>query len=118
MSDDRSLFDPPEDDHSKSARFWAFHRANPQVLQLVIREARILRARSGLDRVSIAMVWEHLRWLYAVKTERAADDFKLNDHHKAFYARMAMREAPDLEGFFELRSAEADADFRESGGPS
>lgn len=93
----RRVLSPLED------AFVAFHEANPHVLDLVVREARHLRDRSGLDHGSIGMVWEHLRWLYAVRTERADDDFTLNDHHRAFYARLAMHVAPDLAGFFETR---------------
>ena len=87
--------------------FRAFHKANPHVIELVIREARNLRDRSGLDRGAIGTVWEHLRWLYAVKTERAESDFNLNDHHRAYYARLAMQRAPDLAGFFETRRQES-----------
>lgn len=91
--------------------FREFHAANPHVLDLVIREARVLRDRSGLDHGAIGTVWEHLRWLYAVRTERAGDDFTLNDHYRAFYARLAMHVAPDLAGFFEVRVQRSGGQF-------
>ena len=34
--------------------------------------------------------------------------FKLNNNHRAFYARLLMAQEAELEGFFEVRSSVAD----------
>lgn len=86
--------------------FVAFHRDNPHVLDIVIREARRARA-AGSNVGGIRMIWERLRWLLTVET-KAPDGFKLNNNLHAFYARAAMAAAPDLAGFFVLRSSAAD----------
>jgi len=31
-------------------------------------------------------------------------DYSLNNSYRAFYARLIMRNAPDLDGFFEVRA--------------
>lgn len=82
--------------------FVAFHRANPQVLVEVIRLARDLKAR-GMSQGAIGLLWEELRRIYAVPTNRPDGEYRLNDHYRAYYARLAMHRAPDLAGFFELR---------------
>lgn len=82
--------------------FRAFHAANPHVLVEVVRLARDFKAR-GLTQGAIGLVWEELRRLYAIETTRREGEFRLNDHYRAYYARLAMFRAHDLDGFFELR---------------
>lgn len=81
--------------------FREFHAANPSVLDRVIEEARTLR-RAGMARCSVEFIFARLRWVDLVETRRT-DGYRLNDHHTAFYARLAMHVAADLAGFFEVR---------------
>lgn len=86
----------------------AFHLANPAVLDAVIEIAREAKAR-GYRTWSINGVFEILRWSRKYTALRMrlgvkdGDSFALNNNFRAFYARLAMREAPDLEGFFVTR---------------
>ena len=75
--------------------FSAFHAAHPEVLDAVIALARARRAE-GHKRYSIKAIFERLRWDGQVPD--------LNNNFHAFYARLAMETAPDLDGFFELRA--------------
>lgn len=91
-----------------SASFERFHQANPLVLEVLLRLAREWVAQGG-RRCGIALLLNVTRWELGLRTQ-SEDGFKLNDHHGAYYARLLMRIAPELEGLFELRRApEADA---------
>lgn len=80
--------------------FWRFHQENPQVYVELVRLARRLRDR-GSSRLSINMLFEVLRYRWALRTR--GDIFKLNNNYRSYYARMIMRREPDLRDAFELR---------------
>jgi hypothetical protein len=77
-----------------SKAFEEFHKLNPHVYRILVRLARRW-LRTGRQKGSIAM-------------STTDDEYKLNDHYKAFYARLIMWREPDLDGLFDLRAAEAD----------
>jgi len=85
---------------SLTERWVAWHRLNPHVLDAILRVARDLRRR-GFKRGSIWLVYNRLRWLYALQT--SGDEYKLNNSFAAYYARLTMRVDPGLAGFFALR---------------
>lgn len=80
--------------------FERFHAANPEIYDLLVKYARELRA-ARRRRGGIRMIWERMRWDLAIQTQ--GDSFKLNDHYTSFYARLIMRQEPDLDGFFSTR---------------
>ena len=80
--------------------FLEYHAAHPGVYDLLVSLARCCRA-SGMTQYGIASLFERVRWHYHV--DYGEGDFKLNNNHKAFYARMIMEREPDLRGFFETR---------------
>jgi hypothetical protein len=86
-------------------RFEAFHRRNPQVIYALTSVARDLK-RQGFRTASINLLFERLRWLYAVKTH--GDHYRLNNNYRAFYARLIMAAYPDLGDFFRVREQEVD----------
>lgn len=79
-------------------QFESFHKINPVVLDLIIRVARGLKSKYGFDQCGIAIIYERLRWLYAIQTQ--GGEYKLANAHRAFYARVVMALCKDLEGFF------------------
>lgn len=81
-------------------RFAAFHEANPHVYAHLRRLA--LDARRRGRQVGIKMLYEVLRWQYAMQT--SGDDFKLNNSYTSFYARLLMEQEPELAGYFETRT--------------
>ena len=87
-----------------SERFEAFHEANPHVARLLAAMALALRAQ-GRTRYGIKALVEALRYQDAVQTR--GDDFRTNSDFTAHYARLLMREHPELEGFFETREIRA-----------
>lgn len=86
-------------------RFEAFHEANPQVYEALVKMARKLVAM-GRKKIGIAMLFEVLRWNHAIRTVGDVD-FKLNDNFTSRYARLIASQEPDLAGVFELRQLKA-----------
>lgn len=82
------------------ARFWEMHAENPRVYQLFDKFAWMLIHR-GYQHHSADAVLHRIRWASAVEME--GDEFKINDHFSAYYARLWMRNNPDNRGFFRLR---------------
>ena len=85
---------------SKEQGFEAFHLANPHVYKSVVAVSLDLKER-GFRKGGMKMVFERLRWLYAIQT--VGEDYKLNNNYTAYYARLVMETVPDLDGFFETR---------------
>ena len=92
------VMDEPE---TLAERFATFHRENPHVYVELVRLARVLKSR-GHKKVGIAMLFEQLRWQYAMTTSDMSG-YKLNNSYRAHYARLIMEKETDLEGIFETR---------------
>ena len=83
--------------------FWQFHKENPHVYATLERLAFRLRNK-GVQRWGIKALWEVLRYEMAVATNADVSDYKLNNNHCPYYARLLMEKNPDdLAAFFELR---------------
>lgn len=89
--------------------FAIFHAENPHVF-IKLREIAIEAQRRGLSRFGIAALFERLRWVSQVET--VGDPYRLNNNHRAFYARLLMQEEPSLRGLFSTRSGRTDPDYR------
>lgn len=79
--------------------FDEFDRDNPHVYDLFVKYALEAKAR-GRTRFSISMITERIRWYTAIET--SDPDFKINNNHRAFYARKLM-EDPRFTGMFVVR---------------
>ena len=80
--------------------FQEFHRENPHVYGLFHRFA--MEAWSSERKAfSVAMIWERMRWYTLIETKD--ETYKLNNNHKAYYARLWMGLDPKREGFFRTR---------------
>ena len=82
-------------------KFLDFHEANPHIYDIIVQISRGLKAK-GFKRAGMKMIFERLRWLWAIQTQ--GDDYKLNNNYTAFYARKVMSEVPELQGFFKVRT--------------
>ena len=83
-------------------RFWKFHTDNPHVYAELVRLANVLKYR-GHKKIGIAMLFEQLRWQYAMTTSDMSG-YKLNNNYRAYYSRLIMETEPELAGFFETRN--------------
>lgn len=68
-----------------SRRFELFDAENPHIWELFKRFA-VQALKSGKDVLSIALITERIRWEVEVAGV-TGERFKLNNNHKAFYAR-------------------------------
>jgi len=95
-------------------QFERFHAANPHVFESIYQMTTQLHGR-GLSRGSMKMIFERLRWLYAIQT--MGETFRLNNNYTSYYARVVHAYDPSLEGFFEVRSQrdEYEPDLEELG---
>ena len=59
-------------------QFSAFHSANPHVYQ-ALRRLAVQMVRRGHRRIGIKMLFEVLRWQYAMSTVDPASEFTLNN---------------------------------------
>lgn len=87
-------------------RFREFHDANPHVYRILVDLAREWVRRTGRHRVGIRALMERARWELSIQTTDEAP--VLNNSWSPYYARLIMRQEPDLDGLFELRRAAAD----------
>lgn len=90
-----------EDKGNLQKHFEGFHRQNPHVLDLIMRIAVTLRHKKGFRKCGMRLIYNQLRWMYAIQTR--GDEYKLNDHHTPYYARVVMALRPDLVDFFNVR---------------
>jgi len=94
------LVQPDGTEETIEERFLRFHEANPHVYDTIVKIALDLKVR-GFRTSSINLIFERMRWLYAIKTQ--GEQYRLNNTYRAHYARMVMREHAELEGFFKTR---------------
>jgi hypothetical protein len=84
------------------ARWWTFHLAHPEVATALATRARALLDR-GHRHIGIAMLWETLRYETLLGAGPNQDTYRLNNTHRAYYARWLMETHADLAGVFETR---------------
>lgn len=89
---------------SNAAKFEEYHEANPRVFERMATEAMDWK-RAGHGKLGVGMLVAHIRWIGAVEKW---GDFKINENHGAYYARLMQIEYPELVGMFEMRASEAD----------
>ena len=87
-------------------KFRQFHQANPHVYARLRRLALDLK-RKGRSRYGINGLLEVVRWHMSMET--TDPEFKINNNHAPWYARLLMVREPELEGFFRTRTSKADA---------
>ncbi len=86
-------------------RFEEFHRRHPHIYRLLLTYAREAKQR-GFRQYAIKTIWELVRWHSDVITGTGAkEEFRLDNNYPSFYARLLMRNEPDLAGFFHTRES-------------
>ena len=86
-------------------RFTVFHEANPHVARaLEALAAQWLAA--GHSKVGMKALVERLRWEAGIATQ--GSEYRINNSHVAFYARLLLDRRPEWAGAIETRRALAD----------
>lgn len=88
--------------------FWAYHQSNPQIYSKLVEFARAAKL-AGRTRLGIAMLFERLRWDTMIGA--LGETTKLCNTYRAFYARLIMKNEPDLVDFFSTRVSQADSEI-------
>ncbi len=98
--------------NAREARFVKFHQEYPIVYNLWDRFTREAISK-GMKKIGAALIMERIRWETSIAIEDARPDgkkLKLNDHHKAYYSRLWMKNNPEHKGIFNTRGVEGDND--------
>lgn len=92
---------------SLEIEFLEYDKANPEVWSMFCRFAfdAIQRGRKTL---SVSLIIERIRWEVFIVTQ-SGDGFKINNNHRAFYARKFMKVHPEYNEIFRTRTSVADA---------
>lgn len=98
--------DEPEKPPTPAEKFEQFHHDNPAVYQALCDLARQWINSTGRRKIGIGALVERVRWDIAIAT--SDPDFKINNNHRPFYARLIMAQEPDLADVFDLRTSIAD----------
>jgi len=80
-------------------KFWQFHVDHPEVYRYLVQFARAWRRGRG-GPLGIGALFERVRWEIGIQSDVSP---KLNNNHRAFYARLIMERNSDLAGIFALR---------------
>ena len=81
-------------------KWWEYHKQNPHVYALVERFTFDVINRR-FKNYSINSIFERIRWHTDIET--FGDQFKLNNDHRAYYARFFMHNHPQYNGFFRTK---------------
>ena len=83
-------------------RFREFHALNPHIYLALCMVAREYREATGRQRIGVKMLWEELRYRFALRT-RGEAEYALDNSYTAYYSRLIMQREPDLADAFETR---------------
>jgi len=98
--------------NKREARFEQFHAENPVVYKLWDKFTREAISK-GYRKIGVALIMERIRWETNIELHDQINEekeIKINDHHKAYYARLWLKNNPQHKGMFELRTVEGDND--------
>jgi len=82
--------------------FRDFHQKNPHVYKHFKDYFEMLHHRKGWQRVSAKLIIERVRW--EIWSSADSLDFKINNNYTSRYVRMFIKDYPQYEHCFELRS--------------
>ncbi len=91
--------------------FEAYHAENPHVY-IYFKKLALKAIKIGKKKVSFKLIMNVIRWEIYLKTVEPTSlpvlgpskTFKINDAYGSRYARLFVRDFPDLEKFIELRN--------------
>ena len=83
-------------------KFEQYHRDHPEVYRELVRLAYEWY-NNGHAKLGMQTLIERVRWEFHMYG-KYYDGFKINNNFSPYYARKIMREHPELEGLFELRT--------------
>ena len=94
------------DDRQRFEAWKEYHRDNPRVWRIFQHFAE-QALTSGRDRMGARMIGERIRWYTTIESSDA--EFKINDHHWPYYARLLAGTDERFDGFFVFKDKRFDA---------
>ena len=91
------------------AEFKKFHADNPKVYEL-FKQFALQAIAAGRKKLSVSLIIERIRWECVIATT-SNDEFKINNNHRAYYARKFMQDFPKHAGLFSTRVTKGEAKF-------
>ena len=80
--------------------WWDWHKANPNIF-LLFERFSLEAITNGHKRLSAWLIVNRIRWETIVAT--TGGDFKINNDHIAFYARLFIAKYPQYKEFFVIK---------------
>ena len=93
-------------DLNAAEKFERFHSDNPRVYEVLLHLAKEWQRTTGGRKLGIGALTERARWELAIET--SDPDYRINNTHRAYFARLLMKRNPELRGMFDLRASAAD----------
>jgi hypothetical protein len=92
------------------SRFYRFHRRNPALLDFLLQELVTLR-NNQWSTASFEMLWHHARWVLTYVNRVPGESFSVCQNLMPHYSRLAIILFPEFNGFYRLKTSQADRDF-------
>jgi len=92
--------DPKKPRNKHEAKFWEVHALNPAIYDKINAQAQTLLSQ-GRTHYGVEAFFASIRWDSVLGMNN--EEFKMNDHYTAYYARFWLQNNPYFWGFFELR---------------
>jgi hypothetical protein len=92
------------------SRFYRFHRHNPPLLNFLLQELVTLRENQW-PTTSFEMLWHHARWVLTYVNRVPGETFSVCQNLMPHYSRLAIILFPEFNGFYRLKTSQADRDF-------
>ena len=83
--------------------FTQYHKDNPHIWD-AFKKVSIEAKSKGFDRFSANGIFEIIRWNTTLETR---DKYKVNNNYRPDYARKMMKDYPEFNGFFRVRTLKA-----------
>ena len=87
--------------------FRSYHQDNPHICAGIV-SLGLMAKRRGRSRWGVMAIMNVLRWKLEVEARDSSSPWKINNNYAPYYARLVMSQEPELQGFFNVRSALAD----------
>lgn len=93
----------PAEENKIRIAFEKFHARYPEVYVLFERFT-LEGIAHGMDRMGAGAVWERMRWETMVRSQKSdAEQYRLNNNYRAYYARLFMERHPEYPEIFATR---------------
>ena len=93
----------------RMSRFLRFHKKNPHLLDFLLQELKVLKENNWAT-TSFEMLWHHARWVLTYDRV-GGEQFAVCQNLMPHYSRAAIILCPEFNGFYRLKTANADKDF-------